>query len=68
MGGRGIGAAGPPLVEYNCSLAMEHVLQRLDFVRRRSIFTFFGNIWVDRNSILWFSGNSDGSGGQGEVF
>ena len=27
----------------------------------------FGNIWVDFNLILRFSGNSDGSGGQGGV-
>ena len=32
------------------------------------ILQFLANIWVDFDFFLWFSGNSDGSGGLGVVF
>ena len=42
--------------------------QRVAFLKRRSDFGFFLKSCVELNLNLRFSGNSDGSGGLGEVF
>ena len=48
-----------------CSMAIEHVLQRVECLRRGSDFIISGD---DFDLFSRFSSNSDGSGGLGGVF